>query len=49
MPIEQAVDEAVRECIEKDILVDIFEEERSAVMLEVSLIICHSPGNAVKC
>ena len=35
MPIEQAVDEAVRECIEKDILVDVLEEERSAVMLEM--------------
>ena len=35
MPIEQAVDEAGRECIEKDILVDVLEEERSAVMLEM--------------
>ncbi len=35
MPLEQAVDEAVKDCIESDILRDVLSEERSAVMLEM--------------
>ncbi len=35
MPVEDAVDEAVRYCIANGILVDVLEEERSAVMLEM--------------
>ena len=35
MPYEDAVDEAVKWCIENGILVDVLEEERSAVMLEM--------------
>ena len=33
--LEDAVDEAVRYCIDHGILKDVFEEERSAVMLEM--------------
>ncbi len=35
MSLEDAVDEAVKWCIENGILVDVLEEERSAVMLEM--------------
>ena len=35
MPYEKAVDEAVKWCIENEILKDVLEEERSAVMLEM--------------
>ena len=35
MPAEKAVDEAVRECINNNILKDILSEERSSVMLEM--------------
>ena len=35
MPIEEAVDRAVQECIEMGILRDVLQEERSAVMLEM--------------
>ncbi len=35
MPKEVAVDKAVKECIDKNILKDVFSEERSAVMLEM--------------
>ncbi len=35
MPAERAVDEAVRECINNNVLRDILSEERSSVMLEM--------------
>lgn len=35
MPIEEAVDKSVKECIDKGILKDILSEERSAVKLEM--------------
>lgn len=35
MPPERAVDDAVRECIDNNILKDVLSEERSAVMLEM--------------
>ena len=35
MPPEEAVDEAVKKCIEEGILTDVLSEERSAVMLEM--------------
>ena len=35
MPLDEGVDEAVKWCIENGILVDVLEEERSAVMLEM--------------
>ena len=35
LSIEEAVDRAVRECIEEDVLADVLLEERSAVMLEI--------------
>lgn len=35
LPLEQAVDEAVKDCIQKNILKDVLSEERSAVMLEM--------------
>lgn len=35
MTVEEAVDETVKECIDKNILTDVLAEERSAVMLEM--------------
>ena len=35
MPLEEGVDEAVRYCIENDILKDVLEGERAAVKLEM--------------
>ena len=35
LPLEQAVDEAVKDCIRNDILKEVLSEERSAVMLEM--------------
>ena len=35
MPLEEAVDKAVTECIDKNILRDILSRERAAVMLDI--------------